>query len=83
MQFADSARVVAATNRNLEHAVHSGDFRADLYYRLRVFEIHLPPLRERKEDIPLLIEHFAGRFATESGHELPQVDNEAMALYLE
>ena len=57
-------RVVAATNENLEQAVKEGRFRADLFYRLNVFPVHIPPLRERKEDIPLLIEHFLEKYQT-------------------
>jgi two-component system response regulator PilR (NtrC family) len=69
-------RVIAATNRDLEAEVARGGFRADLYYRLHVIEIHIPPLRHRREDIPLLAEHFLRRFAAEHGRNL-QLSNEA------
>jgi two-component system response regulator PilR (NtrC family) len=70
-------RVIAATNRDLEAEVARGGFRADLYYRLHVIEVHIPPLRHRREDIPLLAEHFLRRFSAEHGRQL-QLSNEAM-----
>ncbi len=70
-------RVIAATNRELEAEVARGAFRADLYYRLNVIEVRIPPLRQRREDIPLLAEHFLRRFGTEHGRTL-QLTHEAM-----
>lgn len=63
-------RIVAATNRSLEHEVAEGRFRLDLYYRLNVFPVELPPLRERKEDIALLAEHFLKKFTTATGRTI-------------
>jgi two-component system nitrogen regulation response regulator GlnG len=71
-------RVVAATNRDLEKMVAEGAFRGDLYYRLNVFTIHLPPLRDRGEDLPLLVEHFVRRFARELGKDVREVSPEAL-----
>jgi DNA-binding NtrC family response regulator len=62
-------RIIAASNRNLAALVEEGKFRQDLYYRLRVIEIDLPPLRARLEDIPLLVEHFLKKFGGERGRE--------------
>jgi two-component system nitrogen regulation response regulator GlnG len=71
-------RVIAATNRDLEKMVAEGTFRGDLYYRLNVFTIRLPPLRERGDDLPLLVEHFVRRFGRELGKDVRGVSPEAM-----
>src|SRR2546430_1549073 len=71
-------RVIAATNRDLEHAMTRGEFREDLYYRLNVVEIHIPPLRERKEEIPLLAAWFLSRFNEQYGRS-KQLSPETMA----
>ncbi len=73
-------RVVAATNYNLHEAVSHGEFRQDLYYRLNVVAIHLPPLRERQEDIPLLVEHFLKYYSVENGKSIATVSDKAMDL---
>jgi formate hydrogenlyase transcriptional activator len=73
-----NVRIVAATNRNLEEEVRAGRFRSDLYYRLHVFPIAIPPLRERKEDIPALASHFLQRFAKNSRRETPSISAKAM-----
>ncbi len=57
------ARIIVATNKNLKDEVLSGNFREDLYFRIHIIPIHLPPLRKRREDIPLLIEHFLDEYA--------------------
>ncbi len=71
-------RVIAATNRNLEEMVRRGDFRDDLWFRLNVFPIHLPPLRERREDIPHLIYHFTNRKAREMNLPVPELRQGSM-----
>jgi two-component system NtrC family response regulator len=71
-------RIVAATNRDLAQAVASGQFREDLFYRLNVVRLELPPLRDRKEDLPALVAHFVRRYAAEVGRAAPGVSPEAM-----
>ena len=73
------ARVICATNRDLEKEVAEGRFREDLFYRLNVIEVHLPPLRERREDIPLLVRHFITRTAHEQGQDEKAIAPEAMS----
>jgi PAS domain S-box-containing protein len=76
-------RVVAATNRDLQALVAEGIFRDDLFYRLNVVKIHLPPLRERKEDIPVLLEHFIGRFAAQKGKEIVGVTDDVLGALID
>jgi len=71
-------RVIAATNRDLDTAVATGTFRQDLYYRLNVFPIAVPPLRERPDDIPLLVHYFLARYAAKIGRKITRVPPEAM-----
>ncbi len=73
-------RIVSATNKDLKGAIESGEFREDLYYRLNVVNIHIPPLRERKEDIPLLVAAFIREFATENEKPVEGIDAKARAL---
>jgi formate hydrogenlyase transcriptional activator len=73
-------RVVAATNRDLKAAVEAGRFRLDLFYRLNVFPIHVPSLRERKDDIPLLAKYFIERYATSAGKKIENVNKKTLEL---
>jgi PAS domain S-box-containing protein len=74
------ARILAATNRDLEAEVEAGRFRDDLYYRLNIFPIELPPLRERPGDVPLLAEHFCEMYASRTGKEVEGISPNAMAI---
>jgi len=76
-------RVVAATNRSLKEAVSIGSFRDDLYYRLNVLAIYLPPLRERKADIPLLVRRFIGELATEHDRKFQGITPEALQILVD
>jgi formate hydrogenlyase transcriptional activator len=71
-------RLVAATNRDLTDMMKQGDFRTDLYYRLNVFPVRIPPLRERREDIPLLVEYFMEKFARRMGKKVETVPKATM-----
>ena len=73
-------RVVAASNRDLSVAISEGSFRSDLFYRLNVFPIHVPPLRKRREDIPILVEYFVKRFAEKMAKRIRQIDKRTLEL---
>lgn len=75
-------RIIAATNQNLYEKTKTGEFREDLYYRLNVVEINLPTLNERKEDIPLLVNHFIEKYSKEMGKKIIGVDNDTMKILM-
>ena len=77
-----NTRFIATTNRNLEEEVKNGRFREDLYYRINVVDIHLPSLKEREEDIPLLADHFLNKYRKELNKNIKGIDNEAMRAML-
>jgi len=75
-----NVRVIAATNRDLEAAIAAGTFRSDLFYRLNVFPIEVPPLRERQEDIPVLVDYFIDRYARKAGKSIRGINKESLEL---
>lgn len=78
-----NVRLVAATHRNLEEMVARDEFRSDLYYRVNVFPIFLPPLRDRREDIPALVTHFVGIFSRKIGKQIESIPPETMTAFME
>jgi transcriptional regulator with GAF, ATPase, and Fis domain len=74
-------RIIAATNRDLQSAIESGAFRSDLFYRLNVFPIEIPPLRQRKEDIRVLVEYFIDRYASKAGKRIKEISKSTLDLF--
>ena len=76
-----NVRVIVATNRDLEASIAGGTFREDLFYRLNVFPIEIPPLRERREDIPILVQYFIDRYARKEGKNIGRVNRDTLDLF--
>jgi DNA-binding NtrC family response regulator len=81
--YPTDVRIISTSNRDIQTRIDEGLFRSDLYYRLRVIDIDLPPLRERKEDIPLLVRHFLNKFNKDLKKKVGQVSNEAMKIFMD
>lgn len=81
--YPTDVRVISTSNRDIQTRIDEGLFRSDLYYRLRVIDIDLPPLRDRKEDIPLLVRHFLTRFTKDLKKKVGQVSTEAMKIFMD